>query len=79
MLRQRKIIDLRDTDKSRYSAETKFYNCFVIHLSRHYVLYLYDAMMVSQDNSLEKIVEENEWWRRYWSVQVENGRVRKKF
>ena len=29
---QRQIIDLRDTDKSRYLAKTKFNNCFIIQL-----------------------------------------------
>ncbi len=32
--RQREIIDLRDTDKSRYFARTELNNCFIIQVSK---------------------------------------------
>ena len=38
--RQRQIIDLRDTDKSRYLARTEFNNCFIIHLHSFVLCFL---------------------------------------
>ena len=41
--RQRKIIDLRATDKSRYFARTEINNCFIIHI-QSFVLLFYETL-----------------------------------
>ena len=39
--RLRQIIDLRDTDKSRYFAITEFNNCFIIRLQIFFVMNIF--------------------------------------
>ncbi len=54
--RQRQIIDLRDTDKSRYFARTEFNNCrFIIHLytASFYVFCVF--LQVSKTTHLPKV------------------------
>ena len=51
---RRQILDLRDTDKSRF-ARTKFNNCFIIHLHSFVLCFLRFFLQVSKTTHLPKV------------------------